>query len=386
MADISASDVLLSAEFTDVLTDNMLIVPDVQFVFARWAYACLAKQQVTDLDSYNLAKLQIQEGRIPDVGVRANTDWSMQRGMGGPLALPGQPFAFDEMFYYIKDANMTPGSTYKVNRPRYSDGLTTLANRRLTAQQKLFSNTQPVGLDQVDVTIYEYAGPGDTVTGSPTPYSIGLFEQVRSKHDLLDIVGNQLRRDRYKFLDDTIIGYLLAAAESNASGITRGGDVSSNAAFVGGGNEPMSLDLLPKMSEQLQSRNVPGIGFDSRWVLVLHPHQMQQLRNDTRYSAASVFMPGYNILFPGYAGTIENFNIVVSQRMPTVSNLGATANQVGYKGLAIGPMALAWACAKDAWCARDKNDDGGRFARFSWISFEGWAAADATFAQECLTT
>jgi hypothetical protein len=113
---------------------------------------------------------------------------------------------------------------------------------------------------------------------------------------------------------------------------------------------------------------------------------MQQLRNDTRYSAASVFMPGYNILFPGYQGTIEQFHICVSQRLPTVSNLGAGTNQTGYKGMALGPMALAWACGRDAWVVRDKNDDGGRFGRFSWISFEGWSVADATFIQEVLTT
>jgi len=310
----------------------------------------------------------------------------MSSGMGGPLMTPGISYAFADMFYYVKDANMGPGTTFKIDRPRFIDGVTTLANRRLTPQQKLFANTQPIGRDQVDVTVYEYSGPGDTATGAPSPVNVSLFAQHRSKHDLLADVGNQLRRDRYKFLDDTIISYLVAAAESNATGVTRGGDVASNAAFVGGGNEAFTLDLLPKATEQLQSRNVPGIGFDSRYVLVVHPHQLQQLRNSTNYAQAAQFMPGYNILFPGYAGTIENFNVVVSQRMPTVSNLGAGTNQTGYKAVAIAPQALAWACAMDAKVVRDKNDDGGRFAKFGWLAFEGFAAADATFCQEILTT
>lgn len=386
MADNTTTDLILSAEFTDILTQNMLIVPDPQFVFAKWAYAALASAQLKQVDSYNLAMLQLQEGRIPDTGAVANTMQAMSSGMGGPLNLPGGSYVFPDLIYLVRDANVRPGTTFKIDRPRFIDGLTTLANRRLNAASKLFGNSQPIQRDQVDVSIFEYTGPGDTLTGAPTPVSLSLFAQTRAAHDLYADVGNQLRRDRYKFLDDTIISYLLAAAESTVNGITRGGDVTSNAAFVGGGNEPMSLDLLPKANEQLRTRNVPGLSMDSRYVLVLHPHQMQQLRNDPRYASQSVFMPGYNILFPGYAGTIENFIVCESQRMPTVSNLGAGTNQVGYKAIALAPQALAWACAMDAKVVRDKNDDGGRFAKFGWIAFEGFNIADQTFVQEILTT
>jgi len=71
VADNPTTDLLLSAEFTDILTDNMLLVPDPQFVFARWAYAALAKNSVGDRDSYNLAQMQLFEGRIPDSGMAA---------------------------------------------------------------------------------------------------------------------------------------------------------------------------------------------------------------------------------------------------------------------------------------------------------------------------
>lgn len=390
MADNPVTDLILSAEFTDILTQRMLVVPDPQFVFAKWAYAALAAQQLTQLDSYNLAMMQLSEGRIPDSGAIANTNQAMSNGMGGPLQLPGQNFVFPDMFLFVREA-AGPGTTFKINRPRFIDGATTLGNRRLGPNSKLFTNTQPITRDQVAVTVYEYAGPGDTNTGAPAPVNVELFAQHRAAHDVLADVGNQLRRDRYKFLDDTIINYLVAAAEANGgsgalNGVTRGGDVASNAAFTGGGNEPFSLDLLPKAGESLKSRNVPGIAMDSRYVLVLHPHQMQQLRNDPGYRGQAQFMPAYNILFPGYQGTYENFVVCESQRMPTVSNLGAGSNQTGYKALAFAPSALAWACAMDAKVVRDKNDDGGRYAKFGWLAFEGFQAADQTFVQEILTT
>jgi N4-gp56 family major capsid protein len=383
MADVPSSDVILSAEFTDRLSQRLLIVPDPQFVFARWAYAAAAKAGMQSIDSYNMAMLQLQEGRVADVGALANTNQAMSSGMGGPLTLAGQNFTFPDMMLMAAEAAQ-PGTTIKLNRPRFTDGATTLANRRVAPQTKLAGNTQAITRDQVDVTIYEYAGPGDS-SGNVVPISLSLFAQARSAHDLLSDIGNQLRRDRYKFLDDTIIGYLVAAAESNASGTTRGADVAANSNFVGSGNEPMTLDLVFKAVEQLKTRYVPGLGFDGRYVAVLHPHQIQQLKNDPRYQASAVFMQGYNVLFPGYATTIENVVLCESQRMPTVTNLGA-GSVTGYKGVVLGPQALAWALAKDAWSARDKADDFGRFARFVWMAHEGFSVADSTFVQELLTT
>lgn len=386
MAQNTTTDLILAAEFTDILTQRMLVVPDPQFVFAKWAYATLASRQLRENDSYNLAMQQLREGRIPDRGMMANTDQAMSSGMGGPLTLPGGSYVYPDMIYFVDEAVGKPGTTFKIDRPRFIDGLTSLANRRMRPADRLFNNTQPITRDQIDITIFEYDGPGDTVTGAPTPIDVSLFAQTRSFHDILADVSNQLRRDRYKFLDDTIIAYLVAMAEATSGGVTRGGDVASNAAFVGGGNEPFSLDLLFKANEQLRSRNVPGLSMDSRYVLVMHPHQTQQLKNDPRFQNQAVFMQNYNVLFPGYAGTVENFVLCESQRMPVVTNLGAGSNQTGYKALAIAPNALAWACAMDATVVRDKNDDGGRFAKFGWISFEGFNPADQTFVQEILTT
>lgn len=385
MADNPTTDLILSAEFTDILTQRLLIVPDPQFVFAKWAYAAMSAASLSQMDSYNLAQMQLREGRLPDSGALANTNEAMSNGMGGPLKLPGGALVFSDLIYFVREARQA-GTTFKIDRPRFIDGLTTLANRRLGPTNKLFNNTQPIGRDQIDVTVYEYSGPGDTSTGAPSPVSVSLFAQHRAAHDILADVGNQLRRDRYKFLDDVCINYLVAAAESNSTGVTRGGDVASNSAFVGGGNEPFSFDLLPKANEALRMRNVPGMAMDSRYVLVLHPHQMQQLKNDPRYQSQAVFMPAYNVLFPGYAATVENFVVCESQRMPTVSNLGAGSNQTGYKALALAPQALAWASSMDAMVVRDKNDDGGRFAKFGWLSIEGFNITDQTFVQEILTT
>lgn len=382
MADVPSTDVTLSAEFTDRLTQRLLIVPDPQFVFARWAYASAAQAGMQQMDSYNMAMLQLQEGRLPDTGPAANTNWAMSNGMGGPLTLAGQSYTYPGMVT-METTAAQPGTTIKVNRPRFTDGATTLANRRIAPQTKLAGNTQAITRDQIEVTIFETGGPGDA-SANVIPISLTLFTQARAAHDLLADIGNQLRRDRYKFLDDTLLNYLIAAAESNASGVTRGADVAANSNFVGSGNEPMTLDLIFKAVEQLKMRYAPGLGFDGRYVAVLHPHQVQQLKNDPRFQASGVFN-NYNVLFPGYVQVVENVVLCESQRMPVPTNLGA-GSVTGYKGLVVAPMSLTWALAKDAFAQRDKNDDFGRFARFVWLAHEGWAVQDATFCQEILTT
>jgi len=382
MALAPVTDVIAAPEFVDRLSQRLLVVPDPQFVFARWGYAAAAKAGMQSMDSYNMAMLQLQEGRWPDAGALANTNQAMSNGMGGPLTLAGQNYTFPDMITMEPTAN-GPGTTFKVNRPRFIDGLTTLANRRIAPGTKLAGNTQAFTRDQIDMTVYEIAGPGDS-SGNVVPISLELFTQARAAHDLLADIGNQLRRDRYKFLDDTLLGYLVAAAESNASGVTRGADVAANSNFVGNGNEPMTLDLIFKAVEQLKMRYVPGLNFDGRYVAVLHPHQIQQLKNDPRYQASGVFNT-YNVLFPGYVTVIENVILCESQRMPTPTNLGA-GSVTGYKGLVVAPGALTWALCKDAWAARQKDDDFGRYANFIWMAHEGWAIQDATFVQEILTT
>jgi len=377
-----STDLTLSTDFTDILSSDMLVAPDAQFVFAQWAYSAAIQQQAIQLDGYDLAALQLQNFRITDSGDPSNIDAAMSKGMGGPLLL-AMGMKYPDMFQMVKEA-VGPGTTIKINRPRFVDGLTTPSLRQLSATSKLFGNSQPVTMDQVDITIQEVAGPGDSA-GIVSPFEISLFTQNRAKHDLLKYLGNELRRDRYKYVDDKIITMLLAAA-NGAGNVTRGADTASNAAFVGGGNEPMSFDLIPKMVEQFKTRFVPGLQSDGRYVAVLHQRQIQQLKNDPAYQRLSVFQPTYNPLFPGYVATVENIVLCESNRMPTLTNLGAGANQTGYQGLVMAPSVMGWACARDAWAVRNNADDGGRSGQFGWLAFEGWQVLDDRFVQLVITT
>lgn len=383
MANLTTTTQVIAADFVERLTDEMLMAPDPELIFARWARSAALEAEMASDEGFELAKLQLLDGRIATSGAPANISEAMSQGMGGSL-LVSLGMSYPDMFKMVKEAK-GPGEVIKIPRPRFLDGATTESARQLRQQDTLFGNTQPVSLDQVDITIREYAGPGDPSTGAPTPISVPLFSQNRAQHDLLSYVGLQLRRDRYRFLDDLIMSRLIAAASANASGITRGGGVASNAAFTGNGNEPFTFELTTLIVEAMKGRYIPGIGGDGKYVAVLDIHQVQQLQNDPAYQRLAVFQPELNPLIPGYVKTCGQLVVCQSNRMTRLSNLGGGA-VAGYQGIVFAPGVLGWALAMDATAVRDKNDDGGRFAKFGWLSFEGLETLDDRFCQLVITT
>jgi hypothetical protein len=375
----------MPAEFTDQLSEQLLLVPDSEFVLARFAYSALLAAQMQDEEGFDLAMMQVREGRLAaGAGAPANIAEAMSQGMGGPLLL-SMGMVFPDMVSMVREAR-APGENIKINRPRFIDGATTEANRILGPNASIFgSSSQQINMDQVDVTVKEYSGPGDA-SGNVVPINLARFTQHRSRHDLLTQCGYELRRDRNKLVDDTCYTRLIAAADASSDGVTRGGDVASNAAFTGADNEPCSFDVLVKASEKIKGRKVPGIGGVGRYLCLLDIHQATQLKLDPQYQRLSVFQPEFNPLFPGYLRTVEDLVVCMVNRMPRLSTLGAGGNLTGYQGLIIAPGVLGWASAMDAKVLRDRNDDGGRFNRFAWHAYEGWVVLNDNFVQKIITT
>lgn len=384
MADNPTTPQNLPADFTDRLSDELLLVPDGEFILARWAFAAALAAQMKEEDGFDLAMMQLREGRVAESGAAANMAEAMSQGMGGPLLL-SMGMTYPDMVKMVKEAKL-PGEVIKIDRPRFIDGATTEANRKLGPTSKVFgTNSQPIGMDQVDVTIVEYGGPGNAA-GDIVPINIGSFAQNRSAHDLILQTGYELRRDRTKFVDDLLYTRALAAAAANSDGVTRGGNVASDAAFTGADNEPFGFETIVRAGEAIKGRKVPGVGGAGRYPMLIDLHQASQLKLDPKYQRLAVFEPQWNPLFPGYMKTVEDVIICVSNRMPRVTNLGAATNITGYQALIVAPNAIGWALARDAKAIRDRNDDGGRFNQFAWNAYEGWKILDERFCQKVVTT
>lgn len=371
-------------EFADALSDRLLVQPDSEFIFARWAYGAALAQQMAGDPTAEMMRIQMMEGRLPfngGAGAASNMAEAMNRGMGGPLLL-ASGLTFPDLVVMVQEAK-EPGEVIKINRPKFIDGATTESKRQLKATDKIFgTNSQAITFEQVDVTIVENGGPGDS-SGAIVPIHVPRFTQHRSKHNLLVNVAYQLRRDRNKFVDDLIMNRCLDAFSA-----TRPDGVSAAGDYTAAGAEPMSFDLIVSAAEALKGRKVPGVGGAGKYIAVLDLHQVAQLKLDPQFQRLAVFLDDLNPLrsmFPGAVAQVENLIVCESTRMPRLSNLGASANITGYQGLVLAPGALGWGCAEDAHAITDKNDDGGRNAQFAWNAYEGWQVLDDRFGQAIIT-
>lgn len=369
------------AEFAERLSEQLLLQPDTEYIFARWAYSAKMQEELSGMNpsAWDLAKLQMMEGRLSaGTGPAANLAEAMSSGMGGPMML-SLGVGFPDMIKMVKEAKL-PGETIKINRPVFLNGSTTYANRIATPTTKLFgTNSQAIQMQQVGLTIVELLGPCD-INGNLSPISLPRFTAHRSAHDLFVDVGFQLRRDRYRVVDDKIQNDAIAAA-LGAGNVTYPVGVSSAAGMTAANNEPMSFDLIVMMAKAMKDRFIPGVGGEPFYPLVLDTNQIAQLKLDPMYQRLGKYHERFNPLFPGYISTVDAAIVIESTRLPQLANQGVGSNVTVHQGIMCAPNAYGWGSAQDASALRNRNDDGGRNNEFGWNAYDAFDVLDARFFQ-----
>lgn len=373
---------VIPADFNDRLSEQLLLQPDVEYFWARMAYSAQLAAGMADMEGFDLAMMQLREGRLAQgSGSASNLADAMSQGMGGPL-LVSLGMTFPDVIRMVKEAKL-PGEVIKINRPGYINGDTTYANRVAAPTTKLFgTNSQAITMEQVAVTIVETLGPTNG-SGTLAPISLPRFTMHRSAHDLLVDVGLQLRRDRYRFVDAKIQNDVISAA-TNAGNVTRPVGMTQNSDYTGAGGEPFTFDLIVTATEQMVGRKIPGLNGAFKYPVLLDHHQAAQLKLDPQYQRLSVYEPQFNPLFPGYLRTCENAVVCVSNNIPRLSSFGAFSG-TGYQAIMFAPGAYGWASAQDALALRNRNDDGGRNNEWGWSAYEGFQTLDDRFFQIIIT-
>lgn len=373
MADNPTTAANLIAEFTDVLSEELLLAPDPELVFAKHAYSAAMAEEMAAADpgSFDVFSAQMAAMASTKVGAAANLQQAMSGGGEGSLVL-SMDMAFPALVTMVKEAK-GPGDTIKINRPKLLDDVVS-DNRWLTNKSRVFGNSQPLGMDQATVTIAESSGPGDAA-GNTVPISISLFAQERARHDQLTNAKLQLRRSRWRWVHYQIQNRLMAVTN-----ITRPQGVASDAAFTGVDNEPLAYEMLPRIEAKMQKRNIPGIAGTPLYVLYLPSDGISQLKRDPAYQRQAEYHEAFNVLFPGYVKTVGNLILCMCNTLPTVLG-GAGGTIPVMQGVCTAPGILGWGLGKDATLLRDKNDDGGRFFNAAWNAFEGYTTLNSDFAE-----
>jgi hypothetical protein len=181
----------LTQEFVDILSSELLLAPDTQFVFASLANA--ARAQAFEIPGAEGAR-----------GADANVN---PMGTVDRMGAPGSGFC------KVVSDPQTPGKTILIDRPAYLAGLFTEASRTLTEGTPIGSTPIAPTMGQVSMLVKEYSGPHDG--SGVAPVAITDFLKRRAKHNLIQYVAGLLRRDRNAFVDRVIADALLATTNQS---------------------------------------------------------------------------------------------------------------------------------------------------------------------------
>lgn len=360
--------VTLSSDFFDRTSAKMLVQPEPQYIWARLLYMASAQAELKRAERLGIS---------PERSVGA---------MGAPvMSLEEQQLMLSDtirseaIFCTDELAPGKVGHTIRLNRPVFAGGGYTEASRRVASSQSISTVPSDLSQEQVALTIQRFAGPYDTTNSRVAPRAVDRFDSEHAMHSIADIVGVDLQRDRTKFLDTVVNGYF----DTVASGSTLyPGDstfaLSTDAsALATNGDRPFDCETIFRVEQKLADLNIPRFA-NGKYMMVITPQQMRQLKSDPAYRQEGVFEPDFNPLRTSYIKTLGGVEVYYS-----ATNTVDTSTVSGvsiHHAIAFGPGHVGYANAGAARCASSTDDNYGETAKVIWLAYEGFTCLDNRFA------
>lgn len=344
--------------FFDITEAKLLRQPEPDYLFARFF-----------LDAVN-ASLGIPSGfgldgrQTPTAGAAyVNVDADQLKIAGN---LPSELFAVNVNFSAL------PGQTIRINRPKYIDSTYTLAARQVTSGQVLSTTPINVSEEQVNLTLYRYAGPYDSTAATVKPYAIESFDANMGVHKAVDIVGNNLARDYHKFLDQVNSTLVEVADPLYPEFMTADNDATAVGMF------PFTLELLDRAHQKMNERFLPRLA-DGKRIAVLSSKQCKELFHDPEVKQQSSYHPEFNLLYGaiGYQRTVGMFHIFACDTIQQPLNSSSVAVQ---HGMALAPGFWMGGMGRKPRVAASTDDNYGEQAKVLWLADLAFGVADKRFA------
>lgn len=354
------SRVSLPQEFFDVVSADMLIAPQPQFVFAQMVYAANARAQLS------AAGIDLGRAAPPAQGAPMPSLLDMQ------LILANGPFS-GAIRSVIDLEKPGVGHTVRINRPVLTGGQYTVAARTISSSQSISTTAIDVTAEQVSVTLLRVVGPAASGGSGPAPFAIDRMDAAKSVHQLREIAGLNLVYDRNKYLD-TVIGLQYDTASNNS--VVRPGSLSADSSFPNTGETALDLDTLFRAQQTLEEANVPKFS-DGTYRAILSPKQLRQLKSDPDFRASAQFFESKNPLFQPSVTQVGDISIIASNTIQTDATTvsGVTIQ----RGMMFGPSAVGYGCGMMPEVRYANEDNYGETAKVVWVCYEGHSVLDNRF-------
>ncbi len=331
--------------FYDITSDMLLVQPEPQYLYAQMFLGALS------LSLEVPSELGLPGRTVGGAGAQYSPEDRDRLMLANPM--------FRDVIAANVNFNALPGQTVRINRPVYENTTYTEASRRIPSGTTITTTPVTVGSQQTNLTLFRYGGPYDNVNSRPAPYAIEAFDANMGVHKASSIHGTHLKRDFHKFIEAVQVSLLdLAATAVYPEGMSGVNDATHVGAF------PLTYRQIVDVESQMDTANLPTFS-DGFRALVLTPVQVSQLRKDPEYQRSAKEFPQFNILFPGYVGSVNKFHIFRSTTL-TVSNNSSTV-PIHY-GHAIAPGSLLAGMGRRPRVAPNTNDNYGETVLVMWLA------------------
>lgn len=348
----------LPAEFYDRTSDLLLAQPEPQYLYAELWLGALGASLETP------GSMGLPSRDVSGVGAAYTPAEANRLRLSNPM--------FREVIAAKVDFNGEPGNTIRINRPVFTNSTYTEAVRKVPAGSSISTTTITPSSQQVNLTLFRYAGPYDATASAVRPYGIEAFDANMGVHNAVQLVGTHLRRDFHRFIDKAVIDLLdLAANTDYPEGMSADNDATVSGMY------PLTYEQVSRCERKMDIANLPTFG-DGYRALVLSPTQVDQLRSDVQYQRASMVHQQYNILFPQYVASVNKFHIFKSTTLTSSNNSSSVAIERGH---AIAPGVLLAGMGRMPRVAASTDDNYGETIKVIWIGDLAFGCANTDFVR-----
>ena len=349
----------LPEEFYDITSAALLVQPEPQYLHAQLAKLALG------------ASLDMSSGGLGLPGRLVGAQGAPYSSVESDRFQFSDPI-YSEAVHVVTELGRKPGHTIRMNRPSFASTTYTQASREVPAGTSISTTPVDLSSEQVAITLKRFAGPYSSSASAVAPYGVDRFDATMSIHSLAAMVGKNLKQDFDKFLDATMVALFDSVDTAN---IIRPTGFTANDDSTVAGDAPMDFNVLARVESTLDTANIPVFA-NGRRACVLHPRQIQQLKDDAQFARYVEYHKDVNPIFKSYVGTCGNLDIFKSTTLTTASN---SSSVTLYYGQAFGPGKVGLGMSRMPEVVPSTSDNYGEQALVIWLTYAGFVNLDNRF-------
>jgi hypothetical protein len=363
---MTASRVTLPSNFYDVTSPKLLKQPEPQYFWAMLLAAAEARSTLQAAGGIGMPGREITGSGLAYAS-------ELDRLILASASECAEAISVEESL------GSGPGHTIRINRPAFSGGGYTVADRKIGPSTTISTTPIDVSGEQTTITLERVVGPFKSGGSTPQPYAIDAMDAQLGVHKLSDIVALHLRRDRMVYIDTVVNSYFNEATTA----ILYVGSAAADNDYTTAAAGQCDADLLFRVEESLASRHIPSFS-NGRWKMALNSRALRQLKTDSIYATyAKDHADGKNPLFPGYVSTLGRLDLYEVNTIASASN---SSSVTVYKNVAFGPGAVGYGVGKRPQVQPSSDDNYGETGKVIWCAYEGLTCLDERFIVSARTT